>query len=67
VAVVSEPWSITAEDGSNVFSATILASHEDLLLLDMAGALYVATHESALQSHSDQRGAVVVSTSLGPR
>jgi cell division protein FtsN len=47
VAVVSEPWSITAEDGLNVFSATILASHEDLLLLDMAGALYVATHESA--------------------
>jgi hypothetical protein len=44
--VVSDPWSFTAEDGSNVFTAGLRASHEDLMLLEMAGGLYVATPRS---------------------
>lgn len=40
--VVSDPWSFTAEGGSNVFRATVRARHYDLLLLRLEGALYVA-------------------------
>jgi hypothetical protein len=41
--VVSDPWSFTDENGSNVFQAMVRDSHEDLLLLEMAAGLYVAT------------------------
>ena len=41
--VVSDPWSFTDERGSNVLRATVRDSHGDLLLLEMADGLYVAT------------------------
>ncbi len=41
--VVSDPWSFVDEQGSNTFTATVRAAHGDLLLLELAGRLYVAS------------------------
>jgi len=41
--VVSDPWTLVDEQGSNTFTATIVATHGDLLLLLLAGRHYVAT------------------------
>jgi hypothetical protein len=41
--VVSDPWSFVDDQGSNVFPAEVLSSDGDLLLIELAGGLYVAT------------------------
>lgn len=40
--VVSDPWEFVDEHGSNVFAATVRDRSEDLVLLEVAGQLYVA-------------------------
>ena len=49
--VVSDPWTYVDEQGSNVFAATVRETSGDLLLLEMAGTLYVATPRDS-QSHN---------------
>ena len=55
--VVSDPWSFVDEQGSNTFIATVRATDGDLLLLELAGGLYVASPREG----SDGYGLIPVS------
>lgn len=41
--VVSDPWSFVNEQGSNTFIAIVRATDGGLLLLEVAGGIYVAS------------------------
>lgn len=41
--VVSDPWSFVDEHGSSTFAATVRAIDGDLVLLELAGRIYVAS------------------------
>lgn len=44
--VVSDPWSFVNEQGSNTFIAKVRATDGGLLLLEVAGGIYVASPEA---------------------
>ena len=41
--VASDPWSFVDDQGSNIFTAEVLSTDGDLVLLALAAGLYVAT------------------------
>lgn len=50
--VVSDPWEFVDERGSNVFAAAVRARSEDLVLLEIAGQLYVANPRGTSDAYS---------------